>query len=61
VFKRAIAIVENANAIPKLGFLMYDECCVNRDNVEGSTFGSDRWYKACWYAEYACCKSSIMR
>lgn len=48
MLKRAITIVQNANTVPKLGFL---EVAVSGDRVTGyeiPTFGSVKWYSACW-------------
>lgn len=50
VIKRTIAIVEDTNAVPQFRFLSTGQL-LNRITMKdwALTFGSCRWYRACWY------------
>jgi len=61
VIQRPIAIVENADAIPKFGILLDKGEKLAGCKRGNFTLGFGNRYRACWYAEYAFCRSSCMR
>jgi hypothetical protein len=48
MFQRSIAIVEYTNAVPKFRLLMQCQLRCIAAVVGLHTFGSDKWYSACW-------------
>lgn len=50
MLKRPVAVIEDANSIPKFWFLV-NVSAMKFHEIVLATFGSLRWYRACWYAE----------
>lgn len=63
VVQGAVSVIQDANAIPKPGFLLFVRVSklVMGRRRDGPTLGFGRWTKAVWYALYACCRSSIIK